>query len=677
MGCLVMLLLVGQNIDFVSSAVLSGADRKLVVADDRLYSACERGLDIFDISQPESIRMLGHFDTPGIALGCAVAGSLAFVADNHNGVLALDVGDPAAPELLATYPLASVEEAVVRDTLLFCGSADLEILSVADPRSPYRIGSVSGVGVKRLALADTLCLVATQQGLRVYGIADPTRPRLIETVATGWLRDVQVQGNHAYVCGDTELVVVDLGTLSPVGRYDAGYLAFGLGLEDSLAVVCRGQQLNAHLVDISDPTRPAYLAQVQTGNGPQDAAVAGGWAFVGVWSQDMLVIDVSNPRAPAVRGRVHRPGELNGAWRDGPMVVTADRWFGLSVVDVSDVENPVERGELALAGWPRRLVLVDTIAYVANYDGLAIVSIGDPDRPRLLAQTQTDYYTYKVAVKDTLAFVAEREWNPYNGNLLVLSVADPENPRTIGIYPTSGGGVEAVAQLVGDHCYVVSQGWSLNEFAIVSVSDPTAPRRVSGCSTEGYPVDVDAANEHAYVLTTSPTNQLLVVSIRDTLNPTIVNSIDMPNGPRALFVRPPYAYVSYYYFGVEAFDITDPVNPVSVAAFNTTGNSHGMFVDADRYIYLADGHSLQILRMLTAAVAGTSTPNQVVPTSICRGQVALGASLTGTARVIDAAGRVVMITESTDGVIDLSGFGPGVYHIRDHAGRGLRVIQLR
>ena len=63
MALMLVMLMVGQLIDFVSSAVPSGADRKLVVVGDRLYSACERGLDIFDITEPDSISLLGHYDT--------------------------------------------------------------------------------------------------------------------------------------------------------------------------------------------------------------------------------------------------------------------------------------------------------------------------------------------------------------------------------------------------------------------------------------------------------------------------------------------------------------------------------------------------------------------------------------------------------------------------------------
>jgi hypothetical protein len=451
MNLILCLLLVGQSIDFVSSAVYSGTDRKLVVDGDRLYSACERGLDIFDITQPESIRMRGHYDTPGIANGVAVQDTFAYVADNYNGLLVLSVADPTNPCLLGQSAVGSVTDVAVRDTFAFVGGNDLMAYSVANPATPRRIGTLAGLGVNRIALRDTFCFAASQGGLLVVSIANPAAMRLLDTLPTSWVKDVEVKHDRVFCAGDTELLIYDAKTLERVGGYDAGYLSFGVGVGDSLALICRGQQMDIRVLNISNPANPVYRGSFNAQNGPQDAAVSGNWGFAGVWSRDLLCADLSNPAAPSVRGRVLRPGELNGAWRFGNLVATADRWYGLSVVDVTDIEHPVERGNCTLSGYPRRLVLRDTIAYVANYNGLACVGLSDPDHPHLLGQVAGSYYSYKVALSDTIAYMAEREWNPYHGNLHCISIADPLSPRILGTYSSSGGGVEAVAYKVKDY----------------------------------------------------------------------------------------------------------------------------------------------------------------------------------------------------------------------------------
>ena len=680
-----MLCLVGQNIEHVSSAVLTGADRKLVVDGTRLYSACERGLDIFDITIPESIRMLGHYDTPGIAYGCAVQGSVALVADNFNGVLAVDVSNSSAPQLVGRYPMASVEDVVVKDTLAFCGSTDLVVLSIADPAQPRRLGSLSSVGVKRMALKDTLLFIATQNGLTVVSVSSPQSPRQVTTIAASWLRDVTVQGDYVYACGDTELLIYDARSLARVGRYDAGYLAFGLAVKDSLAFLCRGQNMDVRIVNVANPAAPVYRGQFTCQNGPQSVAVSGHYVFAGVWSRDLLVADFTNPGAPVVRGRFKRPGEINSAWREGDLVVTADRLYGATVVDVTDIYHPVELGDLTLTGYPRRLVVRDSIAYIANYDGLAIVSIADPARPVQLAQTTTSYYTYKVAVKDTCAYVAEREWNPYHGTLLIYGITDPRQPHLLGSYSTNGGGVEAVAHTIGRYCYVVSQGWNLNEFAIINVENPSSPYRVSGLAISGYPIDVDAAGEYCFALMTSPNQRIDVISVADTLAPALVGTVPLNSSVRALYVREPYLFLSYYYDGVEVYDISNPTTPRAVARYNTPGSSQGLYADENGYIYVGDSHSLEILRFTPSGIeSGPERLAQARRTTIVRGMLYLpglgtrsglaGNPVMSRAVLLDVSGRKVMSLNL--GPNDVRRLAPGIYFVRE-ASDVTKVVMTR
>ncbi len=640
MSVLLALILAGHSLIPVSSAVYSGADRKLLLMENRLYSACERGLDIFDVSRPESIRLLGRYDTPGVANGLAVRDTIAYVADNYNGLLTLSIAEVANPRLLNRIGIEYVTDVAVTETLLFLLGNDLLSYSVGNPSQPRHIGTLAGVSGFRLALKDTICFVAAQAGLLVVNIADPRAPYLVDTLPTSWLRDVEVKGNLLFCAGDTELLIYDAKTFERLGGYDAGYLAFGVGVGESIALVCRGQQMDVHVLNISNPRGPVYRGRFSAQNGPQDAVVGGNWGFVGVWSRDLICADLANPASPVLRGRVFRPGELNGAWRCGDLVVTADRWYGVSVVDVSDIEHPVELGHCSLSGWPRRLVVRDSVAYVANYDGLACVGISNPARPQLLGQVATPYYTYKVTLGDTVAYVAEREWNPYHGSLHCISIANPRAPRILGTYSTNGGGVEAVAHRVDDYCYVVSQGWNLNEFAIVNVSNPATPYRVGGCNTNGYPIDVDAYGDYAYVLITSPNQRIEVISIVDTLAPQIVAEYTLQRSPIALYLKYPYLCVSYYYYGIEVFDVSDPLGIRSVGTFNTSGNSHGMYIDDSMFIYLADAHSLQILRLLMTGAKDENAAARSGWTTIRLAQQLN--STEGAVEVFDAFGRRVV-----------------------------------
>ena len=47
--------------------------------------------------------LYGNYDTSGAAVGVAVSGNYAFVADKNDGLDIIDISDPSSPTLTGTY----------------------------------------------------------------------------------------------------------------------------------------------------------------------------------------------------------------------------------------------------------------------------------------------------------------------------------------------------------------------------------------------------------------------------------------------------------------------------------------------------------------------------------------------------------------------------------------------
>ncbi|UCD20224.1 MAG: hypothetical protein JSU64_03550, partial [candidate division WOR-3 bacterium] len=66
-------------------------------------------------------------------------------------------------------------------------------------------------------------------------------------------------------------------------------------------------------------------------------------------------------------------------------------------------------GVCPLPGYANKVVLVDSLAYVANgQGGLQIVNISDPESTYVIGQYLTDRDVGSVAVRDTFAYIALR-----------------------------------------------------------------------------------------------------------------------------------------------------------------------------------------------------------------------------------------------------------------------------
>ncbi|MBI4752156.1 MAG: Ig-like domain-containing protein, partial [Acidobacteria bacterium] len=151
------------------------------------------------------------------------------------------------------------------------GVAGLQIVDARQPASPKLIGAVDVDGSAndiRIA-GDFAYLACAEGGLSVVNISDPTNPQVIATVPFRDAVDLVVKGDYVYVAaGETGLKIINIA--SPFSPYEVGTYS----LPDPVTQF-------ANAVDVDDSRQLAFLA-VRNGG--------------------LLVIDMSNPAVPQLRG---------------------------------------------------------------------------------------------------------------------------------------------------------------------------------------------------------------------------------------------------------------------------------------------------------------------------------------------------------------------------------------
>lgn len=285
------------------------------VAGDYAYLAEGPTLRVYDISNPAAPRAGGSATLPAIIYDIDVAGPVAYVAMDFDGLATVDVSDPAAPRVLGTF------------------------------RTPGQALSVSVSG--------TLAAVTNRlSGLEIVDVSDPTAPAAFGTYfAEGYAIDVAAGGDFAYVV-DTPggLSVVDL--TAPGEDLEA---AGSLVLDEQPAAVAVGtarrgareitvaalmsSESTLTLVDVTDPAAPSALASYRDPERPRTgayiaAAATGGLVHV-VLAGDravladayppfaLLAVDLSDPAAPAALARYALPGPPRDVAVAGSRVLVA------------------------------------------------------------------------------------------------------------------------------------------------------------------------------------------------------------------------------------------------------------------------------------------------------------------------------------------------------------------
>lgn len=291
-----------------------GLSRKttVTVSGDLLFStqpleAPEPGLAIFDITDPSAAVHLADVSTPERVLDVAIAGDYAYAALLGEGIIAVDISDPASPsvvrQILNNGGCGMIPDAIKGISIEgdhgyfisweFTGDDFLGILDLASPDNPRCISSLKlPKGAEFLAVKDGFAYVTCEPQLCIVDVNDQENPELISTLD---LQDHYIP----YELEDTYLPSLG-GLACQGGTVFVGSMKSGL-----LAV------------DVSDPANPSVLGicplpysglrshyffyddiwdLYQMPPRPRAIALAGGLAYVAYEEGGVYAVDISDPR---------------------------------------------------------------------------------------------------------------------------------------------------------------------------------------------------------------------------------------------------------------------------------------------------------------------------------------------------------------------------------------------
>jgi hypothetical protein len=161
---------------------------------------------------------------------------------------------------------------------------------------------------------------------------------------------------------------------------------------------------------------------------------------------------------------------------------------GLRVIDVSDPDNPVQRGYCETPGDAFDVALAGDYAYVADWDaGVSVIDVSDPTNPQVVGQYDTPGLAMGVAVCGAYAYLAD-------GPLRIIDVSDPTSPVEVAVISTVGF-AQGVA-CAGGHVYVAASAGGLR---VIDVSDPTKPVEVGYWDTPCDAHGVAVAGGYVYL----------------------------------------------------------------------------------------------------------------------------------------------------------------------------------
>jgi hypothetical protein len=354
--------------------------------------------------------------------------------------------------------------------------------------------------------------------------------------------------------------------------------------------------------DISNPTLPVKVAEVDTQFTIYAATISGNYAYAGgTFTGGLRIIDISNPLQPFEVGSCdsgycaavtvtgdHAIILSRGAmtiWNvTNPAQPLYESSFGsqisfshylassgnligagdlsghspsLLVIDITNPQAPTELGTFGTKGSPNRIAVSGTIGYLAGgYATLHTVDLSNPAEAFELGMSSPEgsHTAYDVAIRGNYAYTACG-----TQGFSVFDISDPTQPNCITTYRPPYNVDRLVT--VGDYLYV-NDAYS-NLLRIYSLSNPAAPESVNAI-TPYHPLYC-AANGYLY---RGISGGFAIYNLSDPTAPQLVGSCNLSGGSYImdLALTGNYIYVANEIGGLRVVDASDPTHPTEVGS---------------------------------------------------------------------------------------------------------------
>lgn len=269
----------------------------------------------------------------------------------------------------------------------------------------------------------------------------------------------------------------------------------------------------------------------------------------------------------------------------GVYAYLVDEVDGLSIIDLSDPEDPSIRSRVNLKGTPKDIYLDGSILYVAlGSDGFTIIDVSDVNAPFLYSQTNISENVSNIVAKGKFVYISIPD------TIKKYDISKPDDP-SFEVQKT----LASAADILVDDSYLlvatISGVAKLNQSNLSTVSTASLNGALK-LAKDGEYIFVENASQSINILNLSDLSDTgKIVSLTDTRNDTgsvssTINDIYLNN--RILYISKSYGY--------EVIDYKD-INNIASSAFGTASStSVNSIAFVNSSIVLAKDRSIKILQ---------------------------------------------------------------------------------
>jgi len=521
----------------------------------------EHGIKVVDISDPAAPILAATFQTPGHAWAIDVIGDRAYIAVRYHGLMILDITEPSSPTLLGSYDtIPNIMDIKIQGSLAYVVDGDpsdgsfLHVLDVADPFAPIRLGKVTLPSVaNNIAVADGMAYVsAWNAGLQVVDVSIPTAPVI-------------------------------------VGAYEALNRTLGVTVDGDVAYVTSYYQY-LQLLSIEDPTNPSLLGTVSLPDESLGVTIVDDLALVACYWHGLQIVDVSSVDEPALVGEVRMDGNAYDVDVSGSHVYVATEGTGLHVLEIGRGKTDLHLGGVDLYGSPKAMLIGagGSHAFAAwGSRGLRVLDVSDPMHSFLVSTHDTPGSCVDLTIDDDLIYLAD-----WSAGIQVVDISRPESPAQLANLDGLGN-IIAIAQTANlSDSYILAAAvpdYGGSNLYVCDVGEPTAPALVTTINLPCVATEILVSGPLALVSgysATSNSGRIILVDIADPTAPFIANQIITARRVDSMLMTGSWLFANDRDQGLLVYDMSEKLSPVLAGQHYLPSAVNGFALD-DNHLYVA------------------------------------------------------------------------------------------
>jgi len=415
---------------------------------------------------------------------------------------------------------------------------------------------------------------ASGYGVEILDISDPNDPQLLSRISTaGNAIKLAIYEGFIYVSDNLRGIhAFDVRDLNNIRRTWTIHEVDGdivhcldLKIHENRLYACVWSE-GVMVFDLSQPARPQHLGTYHSAPYPNGIEFHNGIAFIIDTAWDAYIVaDLRNPENMFTYNGAGRqvPGNLTDIFIHNDLLLISHSEVGVTIFDIEDPLEPDRLQSIIIEGTALQIIAEGNYAYAScGSGGLQTIDISNPDSAGIVNvdDVTLPYVNCFILGSNSRAFAGGEQ-----GGLATFRLVNPIVPYLLNLYSTPSL-VQSLAMI--GHIAYVARGQE--GVMILDLSDPRNPQVESEIDSL-YVTDVMIDEDWLYLTTYNPQNENYYFQtwyLRDPLDPEAVWIHALEGELLGVKVWDELLYLHINPDQIEIWEISDPDFPDLITVLN-------------------------------------------------------------------------------------------------------------